>query len=900
MNKKALASMAFLVLFTIVPVQASSCTTNTYTVTPGFDFKGIIKFDYLDLNIRQGGIQNTLVVSPGQRVTAQVRWTFGTSCSECKFYINVYGSWKPGEEIAKLYSGPISTTPSISVVPLPFKAPTAQGEHILRVIFSLGEGYAEDFQALNIIKSPCVENRHVFFFDGLLNVSSTAKGEALEIKITSPKSKTGFIEETLGKTIDINANISGNVSDMTLYIDGRNLSKVLPYSWSTSNESEGVHVITLEAIDLANNTVRKEIKVELLNRSATGELPPIIWANEIGGGVGDLDFSRDGRIILVTGKDYLSLYDQDGIRLWRRTIKGSPKVSLSPDGKKIATALRKEIHYLSDTGVLIWNYTLPGDAGDIALTNSSFVAVTSGRKIYYIDSNGTRLWNRSLDDTINMIAASGDSIAATAKNRVYLLSNDSTVMWTYITPALINTLAASAKGEVVIGTQRDIYYLSGNGTLKWNFLAPAVISSIAISADGKYLAAASGKILYFFEGTSLLWSQQIRNPIQKVFLSDDGANLVFATGSAISLTQNFQVKKGWGPELEDKKILALVLAGVMIIVFYAYVSKKRKPALEAKRPVKEEKKAGINLEAVSEGLQIFKEGSLLIDVLNSKTKRPVIKASVVLDGRVRETNEKGRVIFEDLSKGRYDIKIEREFYKTVEEKYVFRGPEEHLRIELTPVFGLRDADMGRLKNALGALKKNYQVVSSLDSCLPSYYKSIGENVVDFVETVSDIPSYFKAFNYEDVIENLISVADLICRDLSEIMVEWKNVKLYEVGGKTGAECKAKPFRGLNEFEKAVTAPEEFIELSKSTVRQRLSIIDGEITDKIKELTIMPLSGLWRISEKLIRLAEEKPGHGAEDQLRIAILLIFADSLLDYVEEMLQNDEVIDRLKHSIL
>jgi hypothetical protein len=869
----------------------ASCTTYTYTVAPGFDFKGIIKFDYLDLNIRQGGIQDTLVVAPGQRVAAQVRWTFGTSCSNCMFYVNVYGSWRPKEEIARLYSGPIGTTPSVTLVPFFFKAPEAGGEHILRVIFTLGEGHASDYQASNILRSPCVENKYVFFLEGVLNVS---QGEALEVEITSPKSKAGIIEKTLGETIDINASIKGNVSEVMLYIDGRNVSKALPYSWNTSNESEGVHVVAVEALGFANNTAREEIRVELLNKSAMGELPPLIWVKELGRGLSDLEFSGDGRLIFIGGKNYISLYNRDGSLIWRQSIKGNPRVSLSPNGKAMAIAIEKEIRYLSPSGGVIWNYTFPRDVSDLTLTPLGFVVAAAGREMYYIDSNGTLLWNRSLKDNINAIAAAGDGVAVAAKNRVYLFSNESTPVWTYPAPGLVSTLAATTMGAVAIGTGKDVLYLSSNGTLQWGFMADDPVTSVAISADGKYLAAASGKTLYFYEGTGLRWSQQTRNPIRKVLLSGDGSTLVSAAGNKVLLIQNFKAKKGLKVGMEALAVFAAIAAAALI----AYARRRRRVVV--KRPVEEKMKAGIELEAVSEGLQILREGSLLIDVVNSKTKRPVIRANVSLDGRVKETDEKGQVVFEDVSRGRYRIKVEREFYKTVEAEHEFRGPEEQLRMELTPVFGLRDAEVARLKKALGGIKKNYQVISHLDSCLPGYYKSIGENVVDFVETVSDLPGYFKAFNYEDVIENLISIADVVCRDLSEIMVDWRNIKLYEVGGKSGAGCKAKPLRGIAEFENAVTDPERFVEHSKPIIRQRLLAIDRKITERIGELTITPLSGLWGISEKLMRLADEKPAQRAVEWLRVAVLLIFADSLLDYVEDMLQNEEVMDRLRHGIL
>ena len=125
---------ALLALAVAVNAQSSVCSTFTYQATPGYDFKGIIKFDSLDMDVQQRGIQNLVVASAVQRVTAQVRWTFGSACPDCNFFINVFGSWKQDNEIAKLYSGATGVAPSISIVPISFEVPKEKGDYTLRVV----------------------------------------------------------------------------------------------------------------------------------------------------------------------------------------------------------------------------------------------------------------------------------------------------------------------------------------------------------------------------------------------------------------------------------------------------------------------------------------------------------------------------------------------------------------------------------------------------------------------------------------------------------------------------------------------------------------------------------------------------------------------------------------------
>ncbi len=77
-------------------------------------------------------------------------------------------------------------------------------------------------------------------------------------------------------------------------------------------------------------------------------------------------------------------------------------------------------------------------------------------------------------------------------------------------------------------------------------------------------------------------------------------------------------------------------------------------------------------------------------------------------------------------------------------------------------------------------------------------------------------------------------------------------------------------------------------------------MDDEITGRIKDITIMPISGVWRISEGLLSMTEAGSDGVAPSKLKIAILSLFADAMLDYVEEMLNSEKILERLRVSIL
>jgi hypothetical protein len=886
---------AFIIIFlTTVTVQGAEpkCTPYTHFVAPGFDYKGIIKFDGMDLDLKKDGLQRTLVVAPGEKMAAQAGWTFGTACPGCRFYVNVFGSWNPETEIAKLYSGPIGSVSSSEVSPFFFRAPKVPGEYVVRAVFILGDGYADDFHASNL-KFSCSGDQHIFVMDSFLNVS----GEYLGVEILSPPSGRGVVEESLGDTVVINASIHGNATEVVVFIDGKNVSNKLPYTWNTANESQGLHVVAVEAA--GNNTrAREEVTVELSNLSKVGKPPSVTWVKEFNNGFVEAQLSGDARLVLILADDTLYLYRQKGDPVWRKSLRGITQVAISREGSALAAASEKLFLYLSASGEVLWNRTFPEKISSIALTPSGKAAVAFGKEIYYLDALGRRLWNISLEETIDTITAPGEeSIAVSAKNRIYLLSNGSSIRWSYLAPGDVKAIASTPAGTVAAATEKDLLYLS-EGTLKQSFPANGSIVSVALSSGGRNIITAAGRVLRLYQNGTLLWSKETRSPVKNVFLSEDASILVYSEDGRIVLSRIEPEKRG-GVYITGMKTYGVVAALVAIAaVGLILYSRRKKPKKEVPPPTGK-KEIQVELEPVSEDLKILGEGSLMVHVLNSKTKKPVIRARIRLDGRFKETDEKGQALFEDVGKGRYSLRVERESYKPIKAEHVFRGPEEQIRLELTPVIGLREEDETRLKAALEEVKRSYSAVSHLDSCLPGYFKSIAENIVDFVETSSDLPGDFK-FDYSYLIEGLVSISEEVCKDLSEIILDWRNVKLYEVGGGPGEDCPAKAFGDIGKMEKAASDPGRFLDIHMRAISRRLTLLDSEITDKIGELTIIPLSGIWRIAQKLVEHARQSTGQGGKEELRASIGLIFADSLLEYVEEMLQKENVLGRMRHQIL
>jgi hypothetical protein len=874
-------------------VSTSQCTVYTHHVTQGYDYKGLIKFGGIDLDPTMTGIQSTFQTAPGGMVRAQARWIFGTACPECRLYVNVFGSWEQGREIAKLYSGQMGAASSITLATFFINAPETEGEHTLRVIFSMGAGYADDFQATNL-KTKCRGEQHIFFMEGVLRVS----GESVDLEILSPRPEAGvgIAKIPLGAPVVVNASIRGNASGMELFIDGKKVSDKLPYTWSTVNETVGLHLIAVEAF--TNTTrVRKEIRVELSNVSFTAvDAHPIVeWVNEFGVGLRAAALSGDGRFIVAAADDAIYVYHSTGRLAWRKTYKGIKNVAVSGDGSALAAASDKVIIYLSDSGHALWNATFSGGISAIAVTPSGRTAVASGGVIHFFGADGSPIWNTSLGEDITALSTPGDGyIAASSKNRIFLLSNQSTLQWSYPVPGELKALSSTASGMVAAATNKEAVLIY-EGVLTRSFSVTDAVG-IGVSSDGALVVVGGGNSIQLYRDGALIWSMATEGPVGGVFLSGDASEVLYTDDRSIVMLQGGL--KGGDAAIGGVKIWVIALAVIAAVAAGLILRARKIKPIEKPQPVTQEKKeVSIELEPVSEGLKMLGEGSLLVHVLNSRTKKPVIKAKVFLNGRSKETDEEGKAVFEEVTRGRYRIRVNRKFYQPVEAEHLFRGPEEQIRLELSPRIGLREEHTERLKAALEEVKRSYGAVAHLDTCLPGYLKSVAENIVDFVETSSDIPGD----SYEDAIEYMVATAEKVCGELGEVILDWRNVRLYEVGGKAEGECRAKSFGDHEKLEKAVSDPGKFVENNLPQLRRRLELLDGEITGMIGELTITPLAGIWKIAEGLVLDALSVSSRGNEKaMLRASMELIFADSILGCMEEMLGMEDVLERLRHPIL
>ncbi|RLG55223.1 MAG: hypothetical protein DRN95_08035 [Candidatus Hydrothermarchaeota archaeon] len=175
------------------------------------------------------------------------------------------------------------------------------------------------------------------------------------------------------------------------------------------------------------------------------------------------------------------------------------------------------------------------------------------------------------------------------------------------------------------------------------------------------------------------------------------------------------------------------------------------------------------------------------------------------------------------------------------------------------IFKKREDELSKeLENILIEINEAYLKVSKFDECLPSYFKSIVENLVAYVARERK--------------ENMIKECKFVCEKIIDLMLDWRLINLY----------KAKQERKICRAKKI-----ENKKYNIEDVEAKIKEIDELILNKVSELTVYPLVEILRISRELVERKNEES-------------IFVAGVLLDYIEEMVTREEILERLRLSIL
>jgi hypothetical protein len=898
--KKLLTSMLIILLVPLV--SASPCPKHTHILTPDFNFAdGALIFKHLDMDASKQGIQSLIITKPGELITAEVSWLWGPTCPDCTVYVNSFGSWAPAKEVSKVFSGYKGKVTTSSTIPIIFYSPSEPGIYKFRVIFAFDQAPSADFYASNLCTEDECRKRgecHVLIAEGEINVTAPTVNDTLppSLEIVSPISTaiSGIYKAELGSVITIDARADKRVN-FTVEIDGKKVSDMVPYSWNTFNLTEGKHRIVVTAIDARKNAVSDEITVILINKTLIyGAQPPLLWTREVVGEVKDIALSSSGGLASAgTEKGFFYLFNKTGEEKLAVKFPGPiSKISSSLDGGYIAVSSGKFLYYFLSNGSELWNTSFPLDISDISVSfDGKYIAVGSGNILYYLDNKGVKQWSYSTSNNIVSVSTSaeGDYIAVASGNVIYYLTGNGSLEWTFSAPKNIRSLSMTSDSSHIAATTGDIiYYLDNVASLLWN-QSGENLKEIHVTSNGETIFANSDRTIMAMDkmGTKI-WRYLADGEIKSLAVSPEGDYVLYSAGKTIYLLDNSKPVVVKGPSRVKYILLAVIVVSAVAIILSQ--RKRLKIVIPARARAK---KPEVTAPKVEEKVIPKEErGHLTVKVSNSKTKRPVKLAKIKLGEKVRETDIRGEAIFDDLPLGRSEISVEKELYEPYNEFFNIET-ESSLQIELTPKTDLPPQLREQLQAGSNMLKAAYEKVSSMDICLPSYYVSIGERLTSLIEVAAWSPELFTSEKMrEETLNKLVRYYLKICAEISEIIVDWRNVKIY----RAASELEEKPCEAHDILDR-IEELEDLESLMGSralTLEENLRAVDKTIMSKMGELTIIPVSSLWNIARILSEEAKEKQG------VEKAVLVFLSYLLLDFTKGMLDNENTKARLKYALV
>ena len=297
-----------------------------------------------------------------------------------------------------------------------------------------------------------------------------------------------------------------------------------------------------------------------------------------------------------------------------------------------------------------------------------------------------------------------------------------------------------------------------------------------------------------------------------------------------------------------------------------------------------------------------KTGDLTVQVKDIETGNSIPGANVSVSGIEKRTDKQGKVLFSGVTIGEKEIKVEeiKGVYssgkKTCE---INEDDTNEVSVSIKSLLHIpidKESKFSALRNQL---QDNYRRVSSYDPCIPFYYKSSVDNLVELIKGIVDTPMLFVGTkNPEETIGDLVDAIDLASHEIIEVMTSKRNVDVYsaamslekaEVGAKT---VDFGDSRVLNYIQDA----DGFYSSYNHTVQSKLFDIDTKITRKTGEMNVLPVSGLWRVARTLLNDASSS----SAGSVKKSAMLLIADFILDYADEMLREPKIIERLKIMVI
>ena len=197
---------------------------------------------------------------------------------------------------------------------------------------------------------------------------------------------------------------------------------------------------------------------------------------------------------------------------------------------------------------------------------------------------------------------------------------------------------------------------------------------------------------------------------------------------------------------------------------------------------------------------------------------------------------------------------------------------------------LTDAQQQRLYELKQSVNRSINdLPTGCDLYIPYYLAGVCTTVVDVIEHADRAES--------EAIDEMIDAAGLTCKYIVDLIGNGrfidicisKNMGAFD---DTGFVCGIEKYS--DQLNALISDPVSFA--TSSHLEEELWEMDSEITGKMGELMIIPISGLWKVSKNIFDDASGESG------VKRAFLILISGIILERIREMMKNPEIIRRLQ----
>ena len=282
-----------------------------------------------------------------------------------------------------------------------------------------------------------------------------------------------------------------------------------------------------------------------------------------------------------------------------------------------------------------------------------------------------------------------------------------------------------------------------------------------------------------------------------------------------------------------------------------------------------------------------------VKVLDSASRTPVPDAAVQTGSATQKTDASGEAIFTLDRGGQRTVSVSG--IPNLYEGKTVSVDGDTATILLSSTVRPDQGQDARLRFVREAFENRYREVSGYDRCIPNFYRSVAQRLIEYVRGMTAVHFIRGKAGPKEVTDQMISVIESVCTELSEIMVSKRNIDLYarsRAGNENSAGCNASQI-SYDQLSDLIASPSGFVSETSPKVERALLEIDREITSRTRDMSMLPITGVWSIAKSLLA---DQSGDDLEHAIRISI----ADTLLKYAKEMYENPEIVKRMKQGIL